>query len=123
MKCRLGEIEKIVCEKKECKYGKRNVLKGKTVVSTLEVLVELEMCETDTKLKKQKGGLRGRRTQAQAIQEIESSLEENDKAGEMYINSRAFPQEIAANTLPSNHTLKLLDYIIQFTSLIMTFHP
>ena len=73
LKRRLGEIEKIVCERKERKYGKRNILKGKTVVSTLEVLAKLEKCETDMKLKKQKGGLRGRRTQAQAIQEVESS--------------------------------------------------
>ena len=35
------------------------------MVSTLEVFVELEKCETDMKLKKQKGGLRGRRTEAQ----------------------------------------------------------
>ena len=78
-------IEKIVCEKKEHKYGKRNVLKVKTVVSMLEELVELEKCETDMKLKKQNGGLRGRRTQAQVIQEVESSSEEYDKAGEIEV--------------------------------------
>ena len=85
LKRRLGEIEKIVCERKECKYGKRNVSKGKTVMSMLEVLVELEKCETETKLKKQKRGLRGRRTQAQAIQEVESSSEEDDKVGEIEV--------------------------------------
>jgi len=41
----LEEIERIVCQRKECNQGKRNVLKGKIVVSTLEVLEELEKCE------------------------------------------------------------------------------
>ena len=67
LKHRLEEIEKIICEMKERKYGKRNVLKGKMVISMLEVLAELEKCEADMKLKQQKGGLRGRRTQAQTI--------------------------------------------------------
>jgi len=82
LKRRLGEIERIVCERKERKYGKRNVLKGKTVVSTLEVLAELEKCEAETKLKKQKSSCKGRRNQVQAIQEVESSSEDDDEAGE-----------------------------------------
>ena len=85
LKRRLGEIEKIVCKRKERKCGKRNVLKGKTVVSTLEVLAKLEKCEAIAKLKKQKGGLRGRRTQARTIQEVESSSEEDEEVEEIKV--------------------------------------
>ena len=38
LKRQLVDIERIVCTRKKCKPGKRNVLKGKTVVSTLKVL-------------------------------------------------------------------------------------
>jgi len=50
----LDKIERIVCERKRHKNGKRNVLKGKTVVSTLEVLEELKKCEPQANLKKKK---------------------------------------------------------------------
>ena len=75
-KRRLREIERIVCKRKERKQGKRNVLKGKTVVSTLEVLKELEKCEVRANLKKTKRRSGGRRNQVKAVQEVESSSEE-----------------------------------------------
>ena len=79
LKCRLEEIEKIVCQRKERKQGKRNVLKDKTVVSTLEVLEELEKCEVQANLKKRKQGFRERRNQVKAIEEIESISEEDEE--------------------------------------------
>ena len=75
---RLTEIERIVCERKERKNGKRNVLKGKTIVSTLEILEELKKCEAQANLKKMKRKPRGRRNQAKAIQEVESMSEEDE---------------------------------------------
>jgi len=77
LKHRLGEIERIVCDRKERKQGKRNVLKGKTVVSTLEVLEELKKCEMQANLKKTNRGPSGRRNQAKVIQEVESTSEED----------------------------------------------
>jgi len=73
LKRQLREIERIICERKEWKQGKRNVLKRKTVVSTPEVLEELEKCAN---LKKTKRGSGGRRNQVKAVQEVESSSEE-----------------------------------------------
>ena len=83
LKRRLADIERIVCQRKERKNGKRNVLKGKTVVSTLEVLEELKKCEAQANLKKNKQGPRGRRNQAKAIQEVESTLEEDEEDEEI----------------------------------------
>jgi hypothetical protein len=83
LKRRLADIEKIVCERKERKSGKRNVLKGKTVVSTLEVLEALKKCEAETKLTKKKQGPRARRNQAKAIQEVESTSEEEEEHEEI----------------------------------------
>jgi len=77
LKHRLGEIERIVCDRKERKQGKRNVLKGKTVVSMLEVLEELKKCEMQANLKKTNRGPSGRRNQAKVIQEVESTSEED----------------------------------------------
>ena len=72
---RLADIERIVCERKERKNGKRNVLKGKTVVSTLEVREELKKCEARTNSNKSKRGRKGTRNQGKAIQEVESTSE------------------------------------------------
>ena len=79
LKRRLREIERIVCERKERKNGKRNVLKGKTVVSTPEVLEKLKKCEAEANLKKTKRGHRRTRNQAKAIQEVESTSEEDEE--------------------------------------------
>ena len=79
LKRRLREIERIVCERKERKNGKRNVLKGKTVVSTPEVLEELKKCEAEANLKKTKRGHRRTRNQAKVIQEVESTSEEDEE--------------------------------------------
>ena len=83
LKWRLADIEKIVCERKECKSGKRNVLKGKIVVSTPEVLEALKKCEAETKLKKTKQGPRGRTNRAKAVQEVESTSEEDEEHDEI----------------------------------------
>jgi len=85
LKHRLGEIERIVCQRKERKQGKRNVLKGKTVVSTMEVLEELEKCEAQANLKKSKQGSRGRRNQVKAVEEIESTSEEDEEDPEIEV--------------------------------------
>jgi len=79
LKRRLEEIQKIVCERKEWKNGKRNVLKGKMVVSTMEVLEELKKCEAQANLKKKKRGPREIRNQSKAILEVESNSEEDDE--------------------------------------------
>ena len=57
LKRRLAEIEKIVCARQERKNGKRTVLKGKNVISTLEILEELKKCEESTNLRKKERGL------------------------------------------------------------------
>ena len=75
----------IVYQRKECKQGKRNVLKGKTVVSTLEVPEELEKCEAQANLKKNKWGSRGRRNQVKAVEEIETTSEEDEKDPEIEV--------------------------------------
>ena len=85
LKRRLGKIERIVCERKERKHGKRNVLKGKTVVSTLEVLEELKKCEAEANLKKSKQGPRRRKNQAKANQEVESTSEEDEQDEEIEV--------------------------------------
>ena len=85
LKRRLKEIERIVCERKERKQGKRNVLKGKTVVSTLEVLEELKKCEAQANLKKTKQGPRGRKNQVKAIQEVQSTSEEDEDDEEIEV--------------------------------------
>src|SRR5213075_2691902 len=58
LKRRLAEIEKIVCARQERKNGKRTVLKGKNVISTLEILEELKKCEETAKLRKKKEPLK-----------------------------------------------------------------
>ena len=83
LKRRLADIERIVCERKEHKQGKRNVLKGKTVVSTLEVLELLKKCEAETNLKKSRRGPRARRNQAKVIKEVESTSEEDEEHDEI----------------------------------------
>ena len=75
----------IVYQRKECKQGKRNVLKGKTVVSTLEVPEELEKCEAQANLKKNKWSSRGRRNQVKAVEEIETTSEEDEKDPEIEV--------------------------------------
>ena len=69
----------MVCERKEHKQGKRNVLKGKIVVRILEVLEELERCEGQANLKTTKQRPRIRRNQAKATQQVESTLEKNEE--------------------------------------------
>ena len=54
LKCRLVDIERIVCKRKECKNGKRNVLKGKMAISTLKVLKELKKCKAQANFNKNK---------------------------------------------------------------------
>ena len=81
----MNEIERIVCERKRHKNGKRNVLKGKTVVSTLEILEELKKCEAQANLKKIKQRSRGRRNQAKAIQEVESTSKEDEEDEEIEV--------------------------------------
>jgi DDE superfamily endonuclease/Tc5 transposase DNA-binding domain/helix-turn-helix, Psq domain len=83
LKRRLGDVERIVCERKERKHGKRNLLKGKTVVSTLEVLEELKKCEIRTNLNKCKRGPRERKNQATVSQEIESTSEDDNDEEEI----------------------------------------
>jgi len=85
LKQRFRDIEKLVCERSERKDGKRNVLKGKTVVSTLEVLEESKRCEVETELKKKKGRTGIRRKQAKAIQEVESTSEEIEEDVEIEV--------------------------------------
>jgi len=48
----LEEIKRTVCERREYKNGKRNILKGKMVVSILEVLEELKKCEVEVNIKR-----------------------------------------------------------------------
>jgi len=79
LKRRFRDIEKIVCKRAERKGGKRNVLKGKTVVSTPEVLQELKRCEMETELKKKKQRTGTRGKQAKVIQEVESTSEEDEE--------------------------------------------
>ena len=85
LKRRLADIKRIVCERKERKNGKRNVLKGKTVVSTLEVLEELKKCEAQTNFNKNKQRRKGTRNQARAIQEVESTSEEDEEDAEIEV--------------------------------------
>ena len=79
LKCRLEEVQKIVCARKERKNGKRNVLKGKTVVSTPEVLEELKKCEAQANLKKKSRRPRETRNRSKAIPEVESTSEEDEQ--------------------------------------------
>jgi DDE superfamily endonuclease/Tc5 transposase DNA-binding domain len=85
LKHRLAEIERIVCERKERKHGKRNVLRGKTVVSTLEVLEELKKCEARTNLKKNKRVPQQKRNKVKADKEVESSSEEDEEARDIEV--------------------------------------
>ena len=85
LKQRFRDIEKLVCERSERKDGKRNVLKGKTAVSTLEVLEESKRYEVETELKKKKGRTGIRRKQAKAIQEVESTSEEIEEDVEIEV--------------------------------------
>jgi hypothetical protein len=57
IKRQLAEIQKVVSARQERKNSKRSVLKGRNVVSTLEVLEELKKCEDNTKLRGRRGGL------------------------------------------------------------------
>ena len=82
LKRRLAEIEKIVCARQERKNGKRMVLKGKNVISTLEILEELKKCEESAKLRKKKGGPKTRKTRKAVIQERESSSEDDEETVE-----------------------------------------
>ena len=83
LKRRLAEIEKIVCARKERKNSKRSILKGKSVVSTLEILEELKKCEERVKLKKKNGGARKRKIQKDIVQESESDSEDDEEAVEV----------------------------------------
>ena len=84
LKQRFRDIEKLVCERSERKDGKRNVLKGKTAVSTLEVLEESKRCKVETELKKKRRtGIR--RKQAKAIQEVECTSEEIEEDVEIEV--------------------------------------
>ena len=83
LKCRLAEIEKIVCARKERKNSKRSVLKGKNVVSTLEILEELQKCEERIKFRKKKGGTGKRKNQKDIVQESESDSKDDEEAVEV----------------------------------------
>jgi len=85
LKQRFRDIEKLVCERSERKDGKRNVLKGKTAVSTLEVLEESKRCKVETELKKKKRRTGIRRKQAKAIQEVECTSEEIEEDVEIEV--------------------------------------
>ena len=85
LKRQLADIERIVCERKERKQGKRNVLKGQMVVSTPEVLELLKKCEAEAKLKMSKRRPKARRNQAKAIQEAESTSEEDEEDPEIEV--------------------------------------
>ena len=80
LKRRLAEIEKIVCARQERKNGKRNVLKGKNMISTLEILEELKKCEESANLKKKKASSKTRKTRKEVIQECESNSEDDGEA-------------------------------------------
>ena len=80
LKRKLAEIERIVSARQERKHGKRLVLKGKTVVSTLEVLEQLKKCEEVANMKKKKRGPTARKNQ---VQDLESTSEEDKEAGEI----------------------------------------
>jgi len=75
----LEEVQKIVYARKERKNGKRNVLKGKTVVSTPEVLEELKKCKAQANSKKKKRRPRETRNRSKAIPEVESTSEEDEE--------------------------------------------
>ena len=83
LKCRLAEIEKIVCARQECKNGKRTVLKGENVISMLEILEELKKYEESANLRKKKGGAKTRKTRKDIIQEHESNPEDDEEAVEL----------------------------------------
>ena len=55
------------------------------IVNILEVFVELERCEVEVKLKKQKGSLRKERTQLRIIQDIENNSKENNEIREIEV--------------------------------------
>ena len=79
LKRRLAEIEKIVCARQERKNGKRAVLKGKNMISTLEILDELKKCEETANLRKKKGTSRTRKTRKEIVQEHRSSSEDDEE--------------------------------------------
>jgi hypothetical protein len=83
LKRRLADIEKIVCARQERKNGKRNVLKGKSVISTPEILEELKKCEELANLRKKKRGSKTRKTGKAVIQEHESSSEDDEETVEV----------------------------------------
>ena len=85
LKWQFRDIEKIICERAERKTGKRNVLKGKTVVSMPEVLEELKRYEMERDLKKKKQRTEKREKQAKVIQEVESTSEEDEEAVEIEV--------------------------------------
>ena len=80
LKRRLAEIEKIVSARQERKNGKRVVLKGKNVISTLEILEELKKCEESSNLRKKKRGAKTRKNRKDVIHEHESSSEDDEEA-------------------------------------------
>lgn len=76
-------IEKIICERKECKSSKRNILKDKIMINVLKILKILKKCEMEMKLKKNKQEFRERRNQVKSIQEVESTSEEDEEHEEI----------------------------------------
>ena len=83
LKRQLAEIEEIVCARQERNNGKRTVLKGKSMISTVEILEELKKCEENAIWKKKKGGAQTRKTRKHVIQEHESSSEDDEEAVEL----------------------------------------
>ena len=79
----LKEVQSIVCKRKERKSGKRNVLKGKTVINTLEVLEELKKCEAQLNLKKIRQRLGTRKKEPTAVSDSESNSEEEEEDPEI----------------------------------------
>jgi len=85
LKCRISDIEKVVSARRERKTGKRSILKGKTVISTQEILEAFQKCENDAKLKRK--GTRGKmnKKQEDGLQEVESESEDDGEAAEVEV--------------------------------------
>ena len=86
LKHQLREIEKIVCERKKDKYGKRNVLKGKIMISMLNVLVELKKRKAEVNLKKQKGVLEREELKCESFRRLKVVQKRMIKFNIKYLN-------------------------------------